>query len=84
MSDAEVVMAHISYAKFRRHLAACMDAVSDSHATLTVTRQKGRSVVVMSEEDYDGLMGTVHLLQSPTNSGRLRAAIAVLDADQKQ
>jgi antitoxin YefM len=46
----------------------------------TATRQNARSVVIMSEEDYDGLMETVHLLKSPANAARLLRSIK--DADR--
>jgi antitoxin YefM len=58
-------MAHVSYSELRNKLASYMDEVCDSHAPLLVTRQNARSVVIMSEQDYDGLMETVHLLKSP-------------------
>jgi PHD/YefM family antitoxin component YafN of YafNO toxin-antitoxin module len=34
-----------------------------------------RSAVLMPEEDYDGLMETVHLLKSPANAARLLRSI---------
>jgi antitoxin YefM len=43
---------------------------------LLVTRRNERSVVLMSEEVYDGLMETVHLLGSPANAARLLRSIA--------
>jgi antitoxin YefM len=45
-----------------------------------VTRQNARSVVIMSEQDYEGLMETVHLLKSPANAARLLRSIK--DADR--
>ena len=39
-----------------------------------------RSVVMMSEEEYEGLMETVHLLKSPANAARMLRSIQ--DADQ--
>ena len=74
-------MAHVSYTQFRNNLASYMDEVCDGHAPLVVTRQNARSVVLMSEEDYDGLMETVHLLNSPANAERLLRAIADADRD---
>jgi antitoxin YefM len=59
-----------------------MDRVCDERAPLTVTRQSGRSVVVISEEEYDSMMETLHLLKSPANAARLAVAIAELDAGQ--
>jgi antitoxin YefM len=57
-----------------------MDEVCDNRAPLLVTRQNARSVVLMSEDDYEGLMETVHLLKSPANATRLLRSIK--EADQ--
>jgi antitoxin YefM len=73
-------MAHVSYSELRNNLASYMDQVCDDRAPLFVTRQNARSVVVMSEEDYEGLMETVHLLNSPANAARLLRSIK--EADQ--
>jgi antitoxin YefM len=68
-------MAHVSYSELRNKLAFYMDGVCDDRAPLLVTRQNARSVVLMSEEDYEGLMETVHLLRSPANALRLMRSI---------
>jgi len=73
-------MAHVSYSELRNNLATYMDAVCDGRAPLVVTRQNARSVVLMSEEEYEGLMETVHLLKSPANAARLLRAINEADA----
>ena len=73
-------MAHVSYSQLRNNLASYMDEVCDDRAPLFVTRQNARSVVLMSEEDYEGLMETVHLLRSPANAARLLRSIS--EADQ--
>jgi antitoxin YefM len=62
---------HVSYSELRNNLASYMDEVCDDHAPLVITRQNARSVVMMSEEEYEGLMETVHLLKSPANATRL-------------
>jgi antitoxin YefM len=71
---------HVSYSKLRDNLASYMDEVCNGRAPLVITRRNARSVVLMSEEDYDGLMETVQLLNSPANAERLLRSIA--DADQ--
>ena len=71
---------HVSYTDFRERLAAYMDQVSDSRAPLHVTRQGGRAVVVISEEEFDGWMETLHLLRSPANARRLLASIVSANA----
>jgi len=68
-------MAHVSYTDLRANLAGFMDEVCNTHDALLVTRQGARSVVMISEEDYEGLMETVHLLRSPANAARLLEAI---------
>lgn len=73
-------MAHVSYTDLRNNLSSYMDEVCDSRAPLLVTRQNARSVVILSEEDYDGLMETVHLLKSPANAARLLGSIGEADA----
>jgi antitoxin YefM len=57
-----------------------MDQVCDSRAPLRVTRRNGRPVIVISEEEFDGLMETVHLLHSPANVWQLSESIAAADA----
>ncbi len=72
-------MSHVSYSAFRQHLAEYMDEVCDSRATLRVTRQNARTVVLLSEEEYEGMMETLHLLRSPANAKRLLRSIKKAD-----
>lgn len=72
-------MANVSYTELRSNLAAYMDQVCDDRAPLVVTRQNARSVVMISEEEYEGLVETVHLLKSPANAARLLRSIAEAD-----
>jgi antitoxin YefM len=73
-------MSHVSYTDLRKKLAKYMDEVSDSRAPLHVTRQNARSVVMMSEEEYNGMIETLHLLRSPANANRLIRSITAADA----
>jgi antitoxin YefM len=75
-------MAHVNFTEFRQNLASHMDAVCDSHAPLVVTRQKGPSVVVISEEEFEGMQETLHLLRSPKNAARLLKSIETLNEGQ--
>jgi len=68
-------MTHVSYTDLRANLARFMDKVCKSRAPLLVTRQNAGSVVMVSEEDYERLMETVHLLRSPANAARLVASM---------
>jgi len=73
-------MAHVSYSELRNNLATYMDSVCDDRAPLFVTRQNARSVVLMSADEYESLMETIHLLKSPANAARLMQSIQ--EADQ--
>jgi antitoxin YefM len=68
-------LGYVSYTDLRKNLAQYMDEVCSSRAPLHVTRQGARSVVLVSEDEYEGLMETVHLLKSPVNAARLLRSI---------
>lgn len=73
-------MSHVSYTEFRQRLAKYMDEVWDNRAPLHVTRQNARPVVVLSEDEYESMAETLHLLQSPANAERLRRALQEAEA----
>ena len=69
----------ITYSDARQNLAATMDRVCDAHEPIIITRQKSMSVVMMSLDDYSGIMETAHLLRSPANAQRLREALGAME-----
>ena len=73
-------MKHASYTELRANLAKYMDEVCDDRDALLVTRQNARSVVLISEEEYEGMIETLHLLRSPANAARLLRSIEDADA----
>ena len=75
-----VSMSHVSYTDFRQRIAKYMDEVWDNRAPLHVTRQNARTVVLLSEEEYEGMVETLHLLRSPANAERLRRSVKSADA----
>jgi antitoxin YefM len=75
-------MSHVSYTELRSKLAKYMDKVCDSRTPLHVTRQNARTVVMISEDEYEGIMETLHLLQSPANAARLLRSIEEADKGQ--
>jgi antitoxin YefM len=78
----ETAMSHVSYSDLRRNLAKYMEEVSDSRAPLHITRQNARTVVMMSEDEYDGMVETLHLLRSPANAERLLRSMKAADAEK--
>jgi antitoxin YefM len=73
-------MGHINVSDFRQNLAAHLDEVERSGAPLFVTRSKGKAFVVMSEEDYESMAETLHLMSNPVNAKLLRDSIAEMNA----
>lgn len=67
-------MSTITYTSAREKLAETMDQVCDNHQPVVITRQKQRSVVMLSLDDYESLNETAYLLRSPANARRLLAA----------
>ena len=68
-------MGHVNYTDLRQNLARYMEEVCDSHAPLVVTRQNARPVVLISQEEYDRMAETLHLMHSPRNALRLLQAV---------
>lgn len=69
-------METISYSQFRDHLADILDKVNDNHKPVLITRQNGKSVVVMSLEDFQSYKETSYLMANPENAGRLNEAVS--------
>ncbi len=62
----------------RERLSETIDQVCNDHAPVTVTKSRGRAVVIMSLEDYESLLATSYLLRSPRNATRLFESIRSL------
>lgn len=73
-------MRTISFTLARDKLVQTMDRVCDDHEPVVITRQKQRSVVMLSLEDYEALAETTYLLKNPANARRLLAAARQLEA----
>ncbi|PWB95507.1 type II toxin-antitoxin system Phd/YefM family antitoxin [Methylosinus sporium] len=72
-----------SYSDLRKNLAATLDRVTEDHEPVVITRDRGKpAAVLISLEDFASYEETAHLLKSPRNAERLRAAIEQLDAGQ--
>jgi antitoxin YefM len=73
-------MSTISYTAARENFAATMDQVCDDREPVVITRQKQRSVVMLSLDDYESLTETAYLLKSRANARRLLAATKQLES----
>jgi antitoxin YefM len=69
----------ITYTGARAQLAKTIDKVCDDHSPVIITRNRSRSVVLLSLEDYEALEETAYLLRSPVNARRLFESIEQLE-----
>ena len=61
-----------------RTLRRGLDQVVNDREEIVITRQGHESVVIMALDEYESLMETVYLMQSPANARHLRESIAQL------
>jgi antitoxin YefM len=64
-----------NYTEFRISLKKYLDKVEESNETLIIKRGSGKGTVLISMDEYNSIMETVHLLSSKTNSDRLYESI---------
>jgi antitoxin YefM len=68
---------HVPYKSFRKDLDKYWNHAA--HKPVRIKDGEGTRVL-LSEEEYEGLKETSHLLRSPTNVSRLRSAFAQAEA----
>lgn len=74
----------ISFSDARSKLKSVLDqVVSDADYTV-ITRRDSEDAVVMSLDQFNALMETVHLLKSPANSAHLAKSIQQYRAGKVQ
>jgi antitoxin YefM len=72
-----------SYSDLRKNLASMIDAVTNDHEPIVITRDKGRpAAVLMSVEDFASYEETRYLLRSPANAERLLQSVNALEAGE--
>ena len=64
-----------NFSEFRTQLKKYLDDVEDNNETLIVKRKTGKGTVVISLDEYNSIMETVHLLSSKINADRLYESI---------
>jgi antitoxin YefM len=75
-------MESINYTTFRKNMAKTIDQVNDNHYPILITRQNGRTAVLLSLDDFKSYEETAYLMKNPKNAQRLNAAIAELEAGE--
>jgi len=64
-----------NYTEFRTGLKKYLDNVEENHETLIIKRKSGKGTVIISLEEYNSIMETMHLLKSKANADRLYESI---------
>ena len=65
----------VSYTKARNSFKSILDQVVEDSDCTVISRRDAEDAVVMSLDHYNGLMETLHLLQSPANVTHLQQSI---------
>lgn len=72
----------ITFTEARNNLKCVLDQVVDDAACTIISRRDSEDAVVMSLDHFNGLMETVHLLESPANATHLKKSIEQYNAGQ--
>ncbi len=64
-----------NFTEFRTRLKKFLDAVEENNETLIIKRGTGKGTVMISLDEYNSIMETVHLLSSKANADRLYESI---------
>ena len=65
----------VSFSEARSKLKSVLDQVVNDADYTVITRRDAEDAVVMSLDQFNGLMETVHLLKSPANAAHLAKSI---------
>jgi len=69
-----------NFSEFRAELKRFLDSVEDDNETLIIKRKTGKGTVMISLEEYNSIMETLHLLSSKKNADRLYESIEQMKA----
>lgn len=64
-----------NYSEFRVQMKKFLDKVEDNNETLILKRRSGKGSVIISLDEYNSIMETLHLLSSKANADWLYESI---------
>ncbi len=64
-----------NYSEFRKDLKKYLDEVENNNDTLLIKRSTGKGTIMISLEEYNSLMETMHLLSTKANREHLRKSL---------
>lgn len=72
-----------NYTEFRTGLKSFLDNVEFNNETLIIKRGSGKGTVLISLDEYNSIMETLHLLSSKKNAERLFISIDQMKTGNK-
>ena len=72
-----------NFSEFRTNLINYFDKVENNNEILIVTRKTGKGAVMISLDEYNSIMETVHLLSFRANADRLYESIQQMKNGEK-
>jgi len=72
-----------NYSEFRTGLKNYLDNVEFNNETLIIKRGSGKGTVLLSLDEYNSIMETLHLLSSKKNAKRLFESIEQMKTGKK-
>lgn len=64
-----------NFSEFRASLKKYLDSVEEDNETLIIKRKTGKGTVLISLDEYNSIMETLHLLRSQKNAKHLFESI---------
>lgn len=71
-----------NFSEFRVGLKGFLDSVENDNETLIIKRKSGKGTVLISLDEYNAIMETMHLLSSKKNTDRLYESIQQMKVGQ--
>jgi antitoxin YefM len=71
-----------NFTEFRSELKKYLDEVENNNETLIIKRKTGKGTVLISLDEYNSIMETIHLLSSKANADRLFESIRQMRSNQ--
>ena len=72
-----------NFTEFRTKLKQHLDEVENNNETLIIKRGSGNGAVLLSLDEFNSILETVHLLSSKTNADRLYESIKQMKSGKK-
>lgn len=72
-----------NYTEFRTGLKNYLDNVENNNETLIIKRGSGKGTVLISLDEYNSIMETLHILSSKKNAKRLFESIEQMNTGKK-